>query len=164
MSSFNVKVLPRSCQPDSLSQLMRPLKWGTAWSSIIRDIRNKSSQTFSYSSLLYKVDIFWYFWLWYVVNLMPLEVKPHTVPHFKDLNSGKDIHSWQGYGCTFICIRLLWKVPILLHTEQIGRVFIGASVLTLPTKAILRLPFPASTFVKLELLHNWRAVYRKLGM
>ena len=59
---------------------------------------------------------------------MPLEVKLHTVPHFKALNSGKDIQSRQSYGCTFICTKLLWKVPILLHTEQISRVFIGASV------------------------------------
>ena len=28
-----------------------------------------------------------------------------------------------------IFTRLFWKVPILLHTEQIGRVFIGVSVL-----------------------------------
>ena len=32
---------------------------------------------------------------------MPLEIKVHTVPHFKALNSGKEKRGQQGYAGTF---------------------------------------------------------------
>ena len=109
--------------------LLRALKWATVWTFILRGIGITKRQTFGFTNLLNKIGLLWNFWLWNLITFLPLEVKLHTVPHFKALNSGKDIHNQQGYGCTFICTRLLWKVPILLHTEQIGRVFIGVSVL-----------------------------------
>ena len=37
---------------------MRRFKWSTAWSSISRDIRNTSSQTFGHPSLLNKLGLF----------------------------------------------------------------------------------------------------------
>ena len=40
---------------------------------------------------------------------MPLEIKLHTVPHFKALNSGKDISSQQCYGGTFNIHQTLLK-------------------------------------------------------
>ena len=90
-----VKVLPCSCLPVVSWPLIRPFKWGTAWSSISRDIRNTSSQTFGYPSLLNKVGLFWYFWLWLVVILMPPEV-------------------------TFVQY-LIWKVSIMVKTYLVGR-------------------------------------------
>ena len=53
-----VIALPCSCQPVMFKKLMRPFKWGTAWSSISRGIKNTSSQTFGYPSLLNKVVYF----------------------------------------------------------------------------------------------------------
>ena len=96
-----VKVLPHSCQPDMFWPLMRPFKWGTAWSFISKDIRNTSSQIFGYPSLLHKVDLFWYFLLWLVVILMSLEVELHAVPQFKGLINGENISGRQQCGSTF---------------------------------------------------------------
>ena len=125
---MTLKVLLCPPPPNMSSLLFRALKWGTVWSFISKGIKvtRRQSQRFQKRPVL--LSKFGKSKVWLFVVLMPLEVKLHTVPHFKALNSGKDIHSRQGYGCTFICTRLLWKVPILLHTEQIGRVFIGASV------------------------------------
>ena len=89
------------CWPDMYEALMRPFKWGTTWSSISRDIRNTSSQTFGYSSLLNKVGLFWHFWLWLVAILMPLELELHAVPHFKGIINGENISGRQECGSTF---------------------------------------------------------------
>ena len=98
---FYVKVLPRSCLPDIFFSLMRPLKWGTAWSSISRGIGNTSSQTFDYPSLLNKVGLFWNFWLSPAVILRPFEIEFFAVSHFKDLINCKNISDKQERSNTF---------------------------------------------------------------
>ena len=80
-----IKILPSCCQSDMFEPLIRPFKWSTAWSSISKDIRNTSSQTFGYPTLLDKVGLFCNFWLWLVVILMPLKIKLHAVLHLKGL-------------------------------------------------------------------------------
>ena len=46
------------CLKNMFLPLMRPFKWLTASGSISRGIRNTSSQTFGYPSLLNKVGLF----------------------------------------------------------------------------------------------------------
>ena len=96
-----VKVMPRSCLPDIFFPIMRPLKWGTAWSSISRGIGNTSSQTFDHPSLLNKVGLFWNFWLWPAVILMPFEIEFCAVSHFKGLINCKNISGKQEHSNTF---------------------------------------------------------------
>ena len=93
-------MLPHSCWSDKFETLTRPFKWGTAWSVTYfmndpKDIRNTSSQIFGYSSLLNNVSHFWYFWIWLVVILMPLEEELYAVPHLKGLINVKNISGRQ---------------------------------------------------------------------
>ena len=56
-----VKVLPYTCLPDMFWQLIRPFKWGTAWSSISRSIRINTNQIQKFQEnalLLSKFQIF----------------------------------------------------------------------------------------------------------
>ena len=73
------------------SALLRALKWGTEWSFTSRGIRvtRHQSQKFQKRPVLLSKSGKPKVWLF--VFLMPLEIKVHTVPHFKALNSGKDI-------------------------------------------------------------------------
>ena len=93
--------------------LLRALKWGTVWTFISRDIRYTKSQTFGFPDLLNKTGLFWNFWLWRLVTLIPLEVKLHSVPHFKALNSDDEISGWKGHGRTFFMY--CQSTLILLH-------------------------------------------------
>ena len=73
------------------SALLRALKWGTEWSFTSRGIRvtRRQSQKFQKRSVLLCKSVKLKVWLF--IFLMPLEIKVHTVPHFKALNNGKDI-------------------------------------------------------------------------
>ena len=102
MLFYYIEMPTRSCLPDMFLPLMRPFKWGTAWSSISRGIRNTSSQTFDHTSLLNKIGLFCNFLLWLVVILMPLETKLHAVPHLKGLINLKNIFCRQECVCTFL--------------------------------------------------------------
>ena len=66
--------------------VLKGLKWGTVWTFISRGIRNTKSQTFGFPDLLNKTGLFWNFWLWCLVTLIPLEIKLHLVPHFQILS------------------------------------------------------------------------------
>ena len=118
MIFYYIKVQTRSCLPDMFLPLIGPFKWGIAWSSISRGIGYTSSQTFDHPSLLNKVGLFCNFWLWLAVILMPLEIKLHAIPHFKGLINGQSISGWHEWGFALHYQKPIWKVPILLHTEQ----------------------------------------------
>ena len=107
------------CWPDMYEALMRPFKWGTTWSSISRDIRNTSSQTFGYPSLLNKVGLFWHFWIWLVANLTPLVLELHQYLILKVSLMVKTYLVGKSVAVLLHNLKLIWKVPILLHTEQI---------------------------------------------
>ena len=49
---------------------------------------------------------------------MHLEIKQHTVPHLKGLNSDIEPQTRRGRGSNFIGPMLSYKVLILLHTES----------------------------------------------
>ena len=89
--------------------LLRALRWGTVWTFISRGIRNTKSQTFSFLDLLNKTGLFCNFWLWHLVTLIPIEIKLHSVPHFKALNSDEDIFGGEGHGRTFKVFCVLSK-------------------------------------------------------
>ena len=48
---------------------------------------------------------------------MPLEIKPHTVPHLKGLNSGLEPSTKHGYGSYYKNPMFSLKVLILLRKE-----------------------------------------------
>ena len=104
---------------DISKTLLRAFKQGTAGCFISRDIRSTSGQTFGYPTLLNKVGLFCNFWLWLVVILMPLEIKLHAVPHLKGLINGKTYLVGKSLSVILHNLKLIWKVPILLHTELI---------------------------------------------
>ena len=64
----------RGCRPLCYMSLplMRALNWGIVWTFMSRGIRNTKSQTFGFLDLLNKTGLFWNFWLWHLVTLMPL--------------------------------------------------------------------------------------------
>ena len=76
--------------------LLKALKLGTVWSFTSRGkkVTRFQSQKFQKRPILLskfvkpKVCLF--------VILMPLKIKLYTVPHFKALNSGKDISGLEG--------------------------------------------------------------------
>ena len=42
----------------------------------------------------------------------------HAIPHFKGLINGQSISGWHEWGFALHYQKPIWKVPILLHTEQ----------------------------------------------
>ena len=124
MLFYYIKVPTCSCLTDIYFPLMRSLKWGTAWSFISRGIGNASSQTFDHPSLLNKVGLFWNFWLWPAVILMPFEIEFCAVSHFKGLINFKNISSKQERSNTFTRAFQKWrflpnsKFEVRLHKFQ----------------------------------------------
>ena len=80
---------------------MRPFKWGTTWSFILRDIRVITSQSQKFKKrpiLLSKLELSE---VWLLVFLMPLEIKLHAVPHLEGLINGWNISGRQDLGSTY---------------------------------------------------------------
>ena len=84
MLFYYIEMPTRSCLPDMFLPLMRPFKWGTAWSSISRGIRITTSPI----QKLQQRPTLWskLRWpkTWLIVFLMSLEIELHAVPHLKD--------------------------------------------------------------------------------
>ena len=55
-----------------------------------------------------------------VILLMPLEVNGHTVPHWKDLSSGKYESKWLRCGITLTICQTLLKSANLFHKLGTG--------------------------------------------
>ena len=56
--------------------------------------------------------LFWNFWLWLIIILMPLEIKLHAAPHLKGLINGKTISGQQYCGSTLTNIALVRALRI----------------------------------------------------
>ena len=78
------------------SLLFKALKWGTVWSFISKGIKVTKCQNQRFQKRPVLLSKFGKSKVWLFVVLMPLELKLRTVPHFKALNSGKDISGWEG--------------------------------------------------------------------
>ena len=77
---------------------MRPYKWGTAWSFILRGIRiiTRQSQKFQESALF--LSKFKSVKVWPLVSQVPIDEKFHVVPNLKALINGIDTSSGQSDG------------------------------------------------------------------
>ena len=102
------------CPPPSnmSSLLFRALKWGTVRSFISKGIKGTRPQSQRFQKRPVLLSKFGKSKVWLFVVLMPLEVKLHTVPHFKAFNSGEDISGGEGHGSTF---RVFYELSKYLH-------------------------------------------------
>ena len=91
------------------SQQLRALKRGTVWSFTSKGIKFTRCQSQKFQKSTFLLSKFGKPKVWLFVFLMPLEIKLHTVPHFKALNSGKDLSSQLFCGGTFDIQQTLLK-------------------------------------------------------
>ena len=84
------------------------------------------------------------------MNLIPLKVECHSVPHLKAFKCGEDITGWQGWW-QFL------KVPIFLHTEANERNHLHAIVygLNLYFSYLLMENFDIEDFISLKSNENY---------
>ena len=124
----SIKMLLCPCILEGSRPLVRSFKWHTAWSFTYRRIRITRSQIKKFQKSMIILSKVVTLNLWFVVVLMPLEIKHHKVPHLKDLNIGLYPKLGMGVAANLHLITPLWKGPISLYKQAKQQVHMNVAV------------------------------------